>query len=261
MPIEVTNGLDLKGARLRGLGSATEATDAATWGQVQNIVAGLTMHNSVRGKAVGNVSLTGPLTNDGVTYVTGDRILVASQTTGTQNGIYVVNTAGAWALAPDAAIGTIGAGAMVIVQEGTANADSLWVLTNDGAITAGTTQLWSKFQAGATLAAGNGVSITNGVISLVVGAGLILDGTSLRFDPTYGFAAHKFAANIPGGATKVTVNPGLGSSDLLPMLFNIATAGHKYKVLEEADVVSATQVDFTFATAPAADQYRAVILG
>jgi hypothetical protein len=261
MPTTVTNGLDLQGARIQGLGAASAGTDAATWAQVQNIVAGLTMHNSVRAKTTGNQALTGPATVDGIALATGDRVLVASQTTGTQNGIYVVNTAGAWTLAPDAALGTIKAGAMVIVEEGTVNADSLWVMTNDGAITAGTTQVWSKFQAGQTLTPGNGISITNGVISLIIGAGLILDGTNLRLDPTYGFNAHKFAINVPAGATAVTINPGLGTTDLLVGLYNIATANSRKKVLEDADIQSATAVLLTFGTAPAADQYRVVILG
>jgi hypothetical protein len=257
----VTNGLEMLGTRITGLGAAQDPNDAATWAQVQNIVAGLTMHNSVRAKTIGNVSLTGAATVDGVVLATGDRVLVGSQTTGTQNGIYVANTSGAWALAADGKIGTIKAGAMVIVEEGSINADSLWVLVNDGAITGSTVQNWSKFQAGQTVSAGNGVSITNGVISLIVGAGLILDGTSLRFDPSYGFAAHKYAVNVPAGATKVSINPGLGSADLIIGLYNIATAGHRYRVIEEADVVSATQVDLTFGTAPAADTMRVVILG
>lgn len=261
MPTQVSNGLDMQGARIQGMAAASELTDAATWGQVQNIVAGLTMHNSVRAKTVGNQALTGAATVDGVVLVTGDRVLVASQTTGTQNGIYVVNTAGAWTLANDAKIGTIKAGAMVIVEEGTANADSLWVMTNDGQITASTVQVWSRFQAGQTLTPGNGISITNGVISLIIGAGLILDGTNLRLDPSYGFAAHKYVVNAPAGSTVATVNPGLGTGNLGTFLYKINPDGSKSKVIDDSTIVSATQVNFTFATAPTADQYQIIVMG
>lgn len=258
---QVTNGLEMLGTRISGLGAASDPNDAATWAQVQNIVAGLTMHNSVRVKTVGNSALSGAVNVDGVVVATGDRVLVGSQTDGTQNGIYVANSGGVWTLAADAKIGTIKAGAMLIVQEGAVNADTLWVLTNDGAITGSTSQNWTKFQAGQTVSAGNGVSITNGVISLVIGAGLVLDGTSLRFDPSYGFSAHKYAVAIPAGATKVSINPGLGTADFVYTLYNTATAGHAYKAVDDSDVVSATQIDFTFGTAPVAGQWRVVVLG
>lgn len=257
----VTNGLEMQGTRITGLGAAQDPSDAATWAQVQNIVAGLTMHNSVRAKTIGNVSLTGAATVDGVVLATGDRVLVGSQTTGTQNGIYVVNTSGAWTLAPDAKIGTIKAGAMVIVEEGSINADSLWVLVNDGAITGATVQNWSKFQAGQSLSPGDGVKITNGVISLVIGAGLILDGASLRFDPSYGFSAHKFAANLPGNATVISINPGLGSIDLIAALYRINGDGSREEVIKGMSVISATQVNLTFGTAPADGTMRVVVLG
>lgn len=258
---QVTNGLELNGTRISGLGAASDPNDAATWAQVQNIVAGLTMHNSVRAKTIGNSALSGAVNVDGVVVATGDRILVASQTDGTQNGIYIANTGGVWTLAPDAKIGTIKAGAMLIVQEGAVNADTLWVLTNDGAITASTVQNWTKFQAGQTVSAGNGVSITNGVISLVIGAGLVLDGTSLRFDPSYGFSSHKYAADVPAGATAVTINPGLGSQDLVPALWDTSVANHRRLAVGDFDVTSATAVVLTFGTAPVAGQWRVVIVG
>lgn len=86
-------------------------------------------------------ALSGLLTIDGVTLVAGDRVLVKDQTTGSQNGIYVA-AAGAWSRATDADDGTkLTSGATVPVEEGTANADTLWMLTNDGIITIGVSSL------------------------------------------------------------------------------------------------------------------------
>lgn len=48
-----------------------------------------------------NISLTGALTYGGIVLVNGNRVLVAGQTDPVQNGIYVVNTAGAWTRAED----------------------------------------------------------------------------------------------------------------------------------------------------------------
>jgi phage-related tail fiber protein len=105
---------------------------------------------SVRVATTANIaSLTGgaPDTVDGITLVLGDRVLVKDQSTGSQNGIYTVTTLGTgangtWTRATDAdAAGELTSGALVPVEVGTANADSLWMLTTDGTITIGTTAL------------------------------------------------------------------------------------------------------------------------
>lgn len=86
-------------------------------------------------------ALSGLLTIDGVTLVAGDRVLVKDQTTGSQKGIYVA-AAGAWSRATDADDGTkLTSGATVPVEAGATQADTLWLLTTDGAITVGVTAL------------------------------------------------------------------------------------------------------------------------
>jgi hypothetical protein len=64
----------------------------------------LTFLTKVRFASTGDLSLSGPAPSgnaDGVTVVTGDRVLVRAQLNGSQNGIYIANTAGAWSLASD----------------------------------------------------------------------------------------------------------------------------------------------------------------
>lgn len=78
-------------------------------------------------------------TIDGVVLATGNRILIKNQAVGTENGIYVVNATGAPTRASDFAATTLVASTFVVVQEGTANADTLWVCTNNtGTDTVGT---------------------------------------------------------------------------------------------------------------------------
>lgn len=105
---------------------------------------------SVRAATTANIAnLAGgaPNTLDGVTLAANDRILVKDQTTGSQNGIYVVTTLGTgangtWTRATDAdGVGELTSGAVVAVEEGTTNADSQWMLTTNGTITIGTTAL------------------------------------------------------------------------------------------------------------------------
>lgn len=94
---------------------------------------------SWKGSVVAATTVTGVLATayangqviDGVTLATGDRILIKDQGTGTENGIYTVEAAGAPTRTADFATGFTVAGAAVISEEGTANADSAWVCTND----------------------------------------------------------------------------------------------------------------------------------
>lgn len=86
-------------------------------------------------------ALSGLLTIDGVVLVAGDRVLVKDQAAGSQNGIYVA-AVGAWARAADADDGAkLNSGAIIPIEAGTANGDTLWMLTTDGAITIGVTAL------------------------------------------------------------------------------------------------------------------------
>jgi len=79
---------------------------------------------------------------DGVTLATGDRILIKNQTAGSENGIYIVNATGTPTRASDFDDGFDSvAGVSIIVEEGTANADTFWFLTTNNPITLDTTSL------------------------------------------------------------------------------------------------------------------------
>lgn len=83
-----------------------------------------------------NITLTGLQTIDGISCVAGDRVLVASQTNGVENGIYVVSS-GAWSRSGDSLV----ANTLVNVERGTSWADSIITLITDSPITVGTTAL------------------------------------------------------------------------------------------------------------------------
>jgi hypothetical protein len=96
-----------------------------------------------------NITLTGgaPATVDGVTLSANNRVLVTGQTTGSQNGLYLVTTVGSgstgtWARTSDGNdTGEIEAGMIVMVTEGVIYADTQWKLITDDPITIGTTAL------------------------------------------------------------------------------------------------------------------------
>lgn len=116
---------------------------------------------SVRVAATGNVVLNGAQQIDGVAVVAGDRVLLPSQTLAKDNGLWIVAN-GDWVRATDAnSNAKVTPGLTVMVEEGTANGDSLWHLTTNAPITLGTTALTFKMLAGRTgIAAGTYKSLT-----------------------------------------------------------------------------------------------------
>lgn len=130
----------LSGKSLSGTGNVVlqSALDA--------VIAGLKFKQSVRVATAFTGTLATAFANgqtiDGVTLATGDRILIKNQAfpNYAENGIYVVNASGAPTRASDFdAAGEI-PGALVAVERGTVNADTIWLCTNDS-ITLGTTAI------------------------------------------------------------------------------------------------------------------------
>ena len=103
-------------------------------------IADIDYKQAVRVITLSNVTLTlgAPAQVDGVNLNQGDRVLVAGQSTATQNGLYQVDAVGTgangtWVRANDAnTVGEIQAGMIVMVTEGVVWADTSWkLITND----------------------------------------------------------------------------------------------------------------------------------
>ena len=113
---------------------------------------------SVRVISESNVTLSGgtPATVDGVSLALGDRILVAGQTAGAENGLYKVTVVGSgsngtWARTKDGDDqGDITAGMTTMVTAGTDNADKRYKLITNDPITIGTTALTFQVAGGGT---------------------------------------------------------------------------------------------------------------
>ena len=99
--------------------------------------------------AVTNITLSGgaPATVDGVSLNLNNRVLVTAQSTGSQNGIYLVTTVGSgsngtWGRTTDANdTGEVEAGMIIMVTEGAIYADTQWKLITDDPIVIDTTAL------------------------------------------------------------------------------------------------------------------------
>jgi len=158
--------------KITGLGDPTSAQDAATKAYVDSTTQGIDWKASVRAATTANVTIASALENgdtlDGITLATGDRVLVKNQTTGSQNGIYVVQASGAAVRSTDCdTAAELTSNFAVFVEEGTANADQGYVLTNDGAITVGTTALtFTQFTGLGQIIAGTGLDKTGNTIDI-----------------------------------------------------------------------------------------------
>jgi hypothetical protein len=158
--------------KITGLGTPTDGTDAATKAYVDSAAQGIDWKASVRAATTANVTLASDLENgdvlDGVTLATGDRVLVKDQSTGSQNGIYVVKASGAPDRSTDADEGAeVTANFAVFVEQGTVNADSGFTLTNNGAVTIGTTALvFTQFTGLGQIVAGTGLDKTGNTLDI-----------------------------------------------------------------------------------------------
>lgn len=84
----------LGGNKLVNVGDGILDSDGATWGQVKQLVKGLSSKEAVRVAEGANINLSNPGTAvfNGITLAQGDRLLLYGQTNQGQNGIYVFDT-------------------------------------------------------------------------------------------------------------------------------------------------------------------------
>lgn len=92
----------------------------------------------VKGASASNLTVASALVNglshDGVTYATGDRILLKNQTTGAENGVYTIVASGAAPRTSDWAAGTSVVGFAARAYNGTANGNTVWAVYAEPAV-------------------------------------------------------------------------------------------------------------------------------
>jgi len=132
---QAANSVAISGGTITGLGAPSSGSDAATKTYVDDLVTGLKTRIITRVATTANINLSNALENgdtlDGVTLVTGNKVLVKDQTDATENGIYNVVASGAATRDTDYDTVAELAGQLVIVQEGSTNADKIFLCTTD----------------------------------------------------------------------------------------------------------------------------------
>ena len=139
------NNVSISGGSVTGLGDPAVSSEAATKNYVDQAVAGLRTRIIAEAATTANINLTTDLENgdtlDGVTLVTGDRVLVKDQTDATANGLYIVVASGAASRDPQ--FDTIAelSGQMIVVNQGTANDNKIFLCTTDSNATIGVSNI------------------------------------------------------------------------------------------------------------------------
>jgi hypothetical protein len=162
---------------------------------------------SARLKTTGNIaSFAGgaPSTVDGTAVGPGDLILVASQTTTSQNGVYSVQTVGTgsdgtWVRAPGYDTWGELVARIMIVEQGSTQNDTLWLCTADrtGGTLGTTAVTYSQMPSPMDILAGNGLIKTGNLLEVNVDNSTIeIVSDALRLKDT-GTTYAKFQ-NLPG---------------------------------------------------------------
>ena len=256
--------VSMGGQIVSNVATPSAGTDAANKNYVDNSIAGLSWKDPVRVATTANITLSGAQTIDGVAVTAGQRVLVKDQSTGSQNGIYDVQS-GAWTRSTDADTNTELEGAAVFVMEGTANADKQYTMTTNAPITVGTTALtWAQFGGGTAITAGAGLTGTT-TFDVGAGTGITVAADSVALDTTFtdgryallAAGAKRFSMDC-AAATSTTVTHNLNTRDVIVQVY--LNSGTFEQVECDVEHTSTTVVTVRFAVAPTAGQYRIVVL-
>jgi len=286
--------LSMAGFKLTNVATPAADTDAANKGYVDSVAQGLDTKASVVAATTTNGTLATAFANgqvvDGVTLATNDRILIKNQTDATANGIYTVNASGAPTRSTDMNVGSEFPSAYVFVEQGTVNADTGWVCTNNAPVTLGSTNItWTQFSGAGTYTANNGVVLNGSVFSFAPESGKGLQtgasGAAIKLATTSGLnvtsdlavgagngisvltntvaidsavVVSKYAASVgDGSATSYTVTHNLNTRDVIVTVYD--NSAPYAEVITDVAHTTVNTVTIAFSVAPTSNQYRVVV--
>jgi len=211
-------------------------------------------------------SLSGQQSIDGTLVALDKRVLLPLQSASSQNGIWIVK-AGAWIRPTDMASGSaLMPGALIAIQSGGTNADSIWQMTGTGTVTVDTTaQNWAKilrgglpiaYTASTSPYASIVVDSAAKTLAVKVAAPLLIGASGLTLDTTA--VMRKYTQVVPAGSTLVTLTHNLNTQAVWGWVRDLSTNDIQ---LIGVTAISLTSASIEFDTAPTTNQWEASIIG
>lgn len=249
-------------SRVINVPSPSASGDAAPKSYVDSLVEGLAWKDSCRVATQSNLNLSSPgATIDGVTMATSDRVLVRSQTTAADNGIYVWNGAAvAMTRSLDANTFAELEQAVTSIEEGTSASTTYRQDQVNGTLGSSTIS-WVTFGTSAPSAS----ETTAGIAEIATQAETDAGTDDARIVTPLKLASwsgrlRKVSASVgDGSATSYTVTHNLNTRDVIVRVF--PNSGNYDDVEVDMQRTSVNAVAVVFASAPASNAYRVVVLG
>jgi len=178
-----TAAVSANSQKITNLADCTADNDAANKGYVDGVAQGLDIKDSCVVVSTSNITLANTQSVDGVSLSANDRVLVAGQSTASENGIYKVVSGGSWTRTDDLATGADAAGVFTFIEQGTANAENGFACTSDkGSAVVGTNNLtFAQFSGAGQITAGDGLQKSGNQISadLKSNGGVVIESGEL----------------------------------------------------------------------------------
>src|SRR6056300_731145 len=211
------NNVSVSGGSVTGLGDPSATSDAATKNYVDQAVAGLRTRIIAEAATTANIDLTADLQNgdtlDGVTLVTGDRVLVKDQTDATENGLYIVVASGAASRDPEHDTIAELSGGMVVVNQGTANDNKIFLCTTDSDATIGVSNITYT-----QVTPANVGTVTSVAVADSGSSEFTVTGSPITSSGTINLAVNSIAnTKITGLGTAATLNVGTSANNVVQL--------------------------------------------
>lgn len=249
-------------ARILSLPDPLLAQEAATRAYVDAAIEGLNWKDSARVATQSNTNLAAPgATIDGITMVSGDRVLVRAQTTTADNGVYIWNGAAVpMTRSLDASTAAELEQATLTVEEGTSAGTTYRQTTINFTLGSGSVA-FTTF--GTTASAAS--ETTSGIAEIATQAEADAGTDDARIVTplkmaTWSGRKLKYASDVgDGSATSYTLTHNLATRDVTVMVRR--NSGNYDKIECDVNVLTTNTVQLVFASAPTSNQYRAIIIG
>jgi hypothetical protein len=262
MPKKIFTDFDFQSvSKVINLPTPSASGDGVPKSYVDSLVEGLAWKDSCRVATQSNLNLASPgATIDGITMASQDRVLVRAQSTASENGIYVWNGAAVAATRGlDASTFPELEQAITTVEEGTSAATTYRQDQINGTIGSSSIS-WVTFGTSAPAAS----ETTAGIAELATQAEVNTGTDDLRIVTPLKLAnwsgcIKKFAVSIgDGSATSYTVTHNLGSLDVQVAIFQNSNGE---EVITDVTHATTNTLTIVFASAPASNAYRVVVVG